>query len=119
MGVARVPPEGYTTTMIHVIATIDLKDGTREKFLAEFHRLMPEVLAEVGCVEYGPAIEIPTTIPAQSTPRQNSVMVIEKWADVAALQAHLNAPHMATYRERVKDHVKSVALQVLEAVQPA
>jgi quinol monooxygenase YgiN len=119
MGVARARPGGYTGAMIHVIATIDLNEGTREAFLAEFYRLMPEVLAEAGCVEYGPAIEIPTTIPVQSPPRQNSVTVIEKWADVAALQAHLKAPHMAAYRERVRDHVKSVTLQVLESALPA
>ncbi|MFH1569176.1 MAG: antibiotic biosynthesis monooxygenase [Gemmatimonadota bacterium] len=40
--------------------------------------------------------------------------MVEQWASLAALQAHLGAPHMATYRQRVKDLVKGVSLQVLE-----
>ncbi len=41
--------------------------------------------------------------------------VIEKWASVEALYAHSAAPHMAQYREKVKDHVVSVKLHVTEA----
>jgi len=34
--------------MIHVIATIEVVDGQRPAFLAEFHRVMPKVQAEEG-----------------------------------------------------------------------
>lgn len=43
--------------MIHVIATIELAPGTREAYLAVFRKLIPDVRAEKGCVEYGPAID--------------------------------------------------------------
>jgi quinol monooxygenase YgiN len=33
---------------------------------------------------------------------------------IAALQAHLKTPHMAAYREEVKDLVDQVSLQVLK-----
>jgi quinol monooxygenase YgiN len=41
------------------------------------------------------------------------VTVIEKWNCLDALQAHLAAPHMTEYRERVRDLVVAVDLQVL------
>ena len=34
--------------MIYVIATLEVKPGKREAFLAEFHRNMPKVRAEKG-----------------------------------------------------------------------
>jgi quinol monooxygenase YgiN len=100
--------------MIFVIATIQVVEGKREDFLAEFHRLMPKVHAEAGCLEYGPAVDVPTGIPVQSPVREHTVVVVEKWASLPALEAHLKAPHMAEYRVRVKDFVKSVQLQVLQ-----
>ena len=100
--------------MVHVIATVELKEGARAAFLKEFHQLMPKVHAEQGCLEYGPAIDLPTNIPVQLPPRPNVVVVVEKWADLPALQTHLQAPHMAEYRARVKEFVQSVKLQILQ-----
>lgn len=100
--------------MIHVIATVELAAGKREAFLAEFHRVVPLVRAEAGCLEYGPTIDLPTDIPAQVPPRDNVVTVVEKWEGLDALRAHLAAPHMQEYRGRVKDCVVRVQLQVLQ-----
>lgn len=100
--------------MIHVLATIELAPGKRAAFLEEFHRLMPLVHAEEGCLEYGPAIDTPTGLSAQAKLGDDRVMVVEKWSDLPALEAHLVAPHMGTYRERVKDYVRGVSLLVLE-----
>jgi quinol monooxygenase YgiN len=100
--------------MIHVLATIELQPNQRQAFLAEFHKLMPKVRAEQGCLEYGPAVEITTPISIQSPPRADIVLVIEKWDSVAALEAHLAAPHMADYRAATAEMVRSVTLQVLE-----
>jgi quinol monooxygenase YgiN len=102
--------------MIHVIATIELNPGTRDAFLGVFRRLVPLVHAEAGCIEYGPAVDVASGSPAQPPVRADVVTVVEKWADVAALQAHSKAPHMAQYRIDVKDYVKGVTLQVLEPV---
>lgn len=99
--------------MIHVIATIELNAGKREAFLAEFHKLVPQVRAEAGCLEYGPAVDVATDISAQVPLRENVVTVVEKWEDLPALKAHLVAPHMLDYRPRVKDFVKGTTLQIL------
>lgn len=99
--------------MIHVIATIQLQPGTRSAFLAEFHALVPSVLAEEGCLEYGPTVDVATPIGAQSPLRDDVVVVVEKWDSVAALEAHLVAPHMQSYRQRVKEMVAGMDLRVL------
>lgn len=100
--------------MIHVIATIELHPGKRAAFLQEFHQLMPLVHAEDGCFEYGPAIDMQTSIAAQGAARENVVTVVEKWSNLAALEAHLQAPHMVDYRVKVKDYVVGVKLHVLQ-----
>lgn len=100
--------------MIHVIATIAIAPGRRADFLAEFHRVVPAVLAEDGCLAYGPAVDVASGIPIQPAPRLDTVVVIEQWRDLPALRAHLVSPHMAAYRERVQGLVQGVQLQVLE-----
>jgi quinol monooxygenase YgiN len=102
--------------MIHVIATIELHPGRREAFLAEFRRLVPLVRAEAGCLEYGPAVDLATDIAAQVPPRDDVVMVVEKWESLDALKVHLTAPHMTEYRGRVKDMVVSAKLLILQPV---
>jgi quinol monooxygenase YgiN len=100
--------------MIHVIATIETAPGRREDFLTAFHELVPDVRAEQGCVEYGPAVDLATSIADQPAVRDNVVVVIEKWESVEALKKHLEAPHMLRYRRTVKDLVLGVSIRVLE-----
>lgn len=102
--------------MIHVLATIQLARGRRADFLAQFHKLVPLVHAERGCIEYGPAIDIETPIAPVLPVRDDVVTVIEKWESVQALQDHLAAPHMSRYREAVKDLVAGVDIRVLQPV---
>lgn len=100
--------------MIHVIATIEVAAGKREAFLKEFQRLVPLVRAEVGCLEYGPTLDVSTGLSSQPPPRDNVVIIVEKWESLDALRFHLGALHMAEYRTRVKDLVLGVTLQVLQ-----
>ncbi len=100
--------------MVHVVATIELNPGARTRFLWEFQQIVPAVHAEDGCLEYGAAVDVPTGLAAQPPVRDHVVVVVEKWRDLPALQAHLVAPHMTTYRARVTDLVISTTLQVLE-----
>jgi len=99
--------------MIHVIATIYLKPGKLEAFLAEFKRIVPAVHAEAGCIEYGPTIDIDSGMSVQGPIRESVVVIVEKWESLESLHAHTHAPHMAEYRVRVKDFVDTVTLQIL------
>lgn len=102
--------------MIVVLASIELNNGKRAEFLAEFRKLVPLVLAEKGCLEYFPSVDHATHLPVQGPLRDDVVVVVEKWESVAALETHLIAPHMMAYRPKVKDFVKKVSLQILEPV---
>ncbi len=98
--------------MIHVIATIRVAQGRLQDFLQEFHRLVPHVRAEKGCIEYGPARDVETGIAGLPGAREDVVTVVEKWESVAALDTHLKAPHMMTYRDAVGDMVVDVDIRV-------
>jgi quinol monooxygenase YgiN len=99
--------------MIHVVAHIEVVPGQREEFLEEFRRIVPLVRAEVGCIAYGPTVDAVTELPNQKRD-PNRVVVVEQWDDLPALQAHMVAPHMQSYRERVRGLVAQVALFVLD-----
>lgn len=99
--------------MIYVIATVDVTPGKRDQFLEEFRRIVPDVLAEKGCLFYGPTIDIASGLARQIPLRENVVTIVESWESLADLHAHSVAPHMNTYRERVKDLVVGTQLQIL------
>jgi quinol monooxygenase YgiN len=102
--------------MIQVIATIELKTGCRDDFLIQLNKNVPKVKAEEGCLAYDPSIDLDSGLPVQGEIRPNVVVLIEAWTDLDALHAHLKTPHMAAYREAVKDYVTNVGLQVLKPV---
>jgi quinol monooxygenase YgiN len=102
--------------MIHVIATIELAPGARDAFLTEFRKLIADVRAENGCIEYGPAVDAQTDLPNQAKIGADKVVVVEKWESLAALKAHSVAPHMQAYRGKVKDFVRGMELRVLAPV---
>ncbi len=99
--------------MIHVLAIITAKPGQRDAVLEQFRANVPAVLAEDGCIEYGPAIDQEPKAPFQAQLGPDSFAVIEKWADPAALKAHAASPHMAAYGARVKDLLASRVIHIL------
>jgi quinol monooxygenase YgiN len=100
--------------VIYVIAAIEVAQGQREAFLAEFRQVVPLVRAEAGCLEYAPALDLRTDLPAQVPAGEDVVVVVEKWQSLEALRAHLQAPHMTEYRARVKQLVVGARLQILQ-----
>ena len=102
--------------MIQVIATIELNPDCLDKFLPILHENVPRVKAEEGCLAYEPSVDLDSGLPVQGEIRPNTVTLVEAWADLDALHAHLKTPHMATYREAVKDFVRDVRIQVLQPV---
>jgi len=99
--------------MINVLASISVKEGKHADFIAAFKDNLPAVRAEEGCLEYFPTVDIDADLPPQQLD-ENAVTVIEKWATLEALRAHLSAPHMLAYKEKVKDIVEGVSLKVLQ-----
>jgi quinol monooxygenase YgiN len=102
--------------MIQVIATIELNPGCLDKFLPILNENVPRVKAEEGCLAYEPSVDVDSGLPVQGEIRPNTVTLVEAWVSLDALHAHLKTPHMAAYREAVKDYVQDVRLQVLQPV---
>jgi quinol monooxygenase YgiN len=98
--------------MIQVIASIRVKAGQRARFIEIFKANVPLVRGEDGCIEYFPAVDADTGMSVQQRD-ENVVTIIEKWRDLAALDAHRQAPHMRAYKERTKDLVESSSLKIL------
>ena len=105
--------------MTSVIATIELAEGKREAFLAEFHQLVPLVRAsEAGCLAYGPTVDVgrhrarrPGTASCGTTS--------SRWSSSGKVWMPLRAPasyatHMAAYRPRVKEFVVGTGVQILQ-----
>ena len=99
--------------MIHVIAIITTQPGQREAVLREFRANVPAVLAEAGCIEYGPAVDAADGPASQARLGPDTFVVVEKWADMAALAAHAAAPHMAAYGAKVKAMLASRTIHIL------
>jgi quinol monooxygenase YgiN len=107
------PQGGGLVHVIHVIAIITAKPGMREAVLREFRGNMPAVLAEEGCIEYGPAIDAEGIGSFQTAFGPDTFVVIEKWESPAALKAHAAAPQMQAYGARTREMIASRVIHVL------
>jgi quinol monooxygenase YgiN len=99
--------------MIHVIATIRLKQGCLSQFLEIFKGNVPAVTAETGCIEYRPTVDVATGLRPQVL-EADTMVLIEKWNSLESLHNHLATPHMLAYRAKVKEMVLSTSLKVLQ-----
>lgn len=102
--------------MIHVVAVITAKAGQRARMLEAFAENRPAVLAEDGCLEYGATIDAAGLPASRGSFGEDTFVVIEKWASLAALQAHAAAPHMKDYGAKTKEWTESRLIHVLEPV---
>lgn len=99
--------------MIHVIAIITVQSGKRSEVLEAFVKLLPQVHAEEGCIEYQPVVDAENAGDFQTTLGPDTYMVIEKWESMDALKAHSVSSHMAEYGKQVGHMVASRVIHVL------
>lgn len=96
--------------MIHVVAVLTAKIGHRAALLSAFRSIVPEVRAEPGCIEYQAVIDL------DSSPSKfgaDTVVVIEKWADQAALDAHNEGAALKGFQEKAKHVLAQVDVYLL------
>ena len=101
--------------MIHVLAIVTTKPGTRARFLDAYRANLPAVLAEQGCLAYEAVIDVTASSPGFAQFGPDVFVVVERWASLEALHAHAVAPHMKAYQATVKEWAVSTAVHVLEA----
>jgi quinol monooxygenase YgiN len=99
--------------MVHVLAMVTAKPGQRAALLEAFRANVPAVRAEQGCIEYGAAVDAGDAGKIQTPLGPDSLVVIEKWESVDALEAHAAAPHMAAYAAKTRDLIASRVIHVL------
>ena len=100
---------------LSVVASVQVKPGQVEQFLEVFQANVPHVLAEDGCLEYAPTVDVDSGMAAQELAPE-VVTILERWASLEALKKHAVAPHMLAYRRQVKGIVEGVSLKVLRKV---
>jgi quinol monooxygenase YgiN len=101
--------------MVHVIAIVTTQPGQRANVLELFKANVPNVLAERGCLQYEATVDSSPVLKFQTEFGPDTFVVVEKWENCDALQAHSTAPHMLSYGERVRGLILSRAIHVLTA----
>lgn len=99
--------------MLHVIASITIKEGAIEEMKKIYASFTPKVEQEEGCLMYRPTVDYQTDIHTQ-VQDNNTITVIEKWESETAFKAHLNAPHVLQFREDIATIVENVSIKVTE-----
>ncbi len=100
--------------MIHVLAMITAHPGMRANILAAYRDNVAAVRAEDGCLQYEAVVNSAAVLPGMARFGDDSFVVVERWASLAALQAHAVAPHMKAYGAKVKEWTAARAIHVLE-----
>jgi quinol monooxygenase YgiN len=93
--------------MIYVIATMNIKPGTRDAVLAAAKPCIEATRKEVGCIFY----DLNT-----SASDPNLLTFVERWESRDHLAAHAKTEHIKTWRAASGDHVVS---RVIEIITPA
>lgn len=99
--------------MIFVVATSVLKPGCRTAFIEAVKDNLEKVRAEDGCISYNLTGDFESGFSAQELCGENTLVFVECWQSIDHLKAHLAAPHMAEFREKVKDMRQSSTLKIL------
>jgi quinol monooxygenase YgiN len=98
---------------VHVVAIVTARPDKRAELLEAFKTNVPNVHAEDGCIEYVATVDAEGAGGSQTRFGEDTFVVIEKWASLAALEAHAASPHMAAYAARTKDLIASRVIHVL------
>jgi quinol monooxygenase YgiN len=97
--------------MIHIVAVLTAKIGHRGSLLALFQSIVPAVREEPGCIEYQPMIDLPFS-PAKFG--ADTLVVIEKWQDQAALDGHNDGAALKAFLDKAKPLLAQVDVYLLQ-----
>jgi len=102
--------------MVHVIVTMRIRKGRMQDFLAACRELRPQVLREQGCLAYDYTRDVAPPRDPQQALDADRVTLIERWESMAALMAHMEAPHMKAFGPKMKDLRESMELRFSESI---
>jgi quinol monooxygenase YgiN len=97
--------------MIHIVAVLTAKMGHRAALLAAFKSIVPAVHEEPGCIEYQAVVDLDSS-PAKFG--ADAMVVIEKWQDQAALDAHNEGEALKGFLEKTKHVLAQAEVYLLQ-----
>ena len=83
-------------SLVIVIARVRPRPDARQDFQALLDEVQEASRAEEGCIAYGYYAEL-------SDP--DSLVAVEEWRDMAALEEHLRTPHVAKLLAALPDNI--------------
>ena len=72
--------------MIHVLAIITAHPGKRDRIVEAWHGNVAAVRAEDGCLQYEAVVDAAARAPGWPRFGDDTFVVVERWASMAALQ---------------------------------
>ena len=91
--------------MIHVLATVQIKEGCLPEALNCYRYLVPKVLEnEPGCLEYTPTVDHDLGLANQDRAPAR-ILVAERWQSETDFRAHLAMPHCVEFRRRIAPYL--------------
>lgn len=103
--------------MILVIAEMKVKPENRDVLLTSFREIVPQVRKERGCIEYAAALDTSAGLPGEPAPRDDVLVVLERWESPEALREHFNAPLLQSFFQKTQGLIESVTTRVLRPVE--
>ena len=102
---------------VWVLCRFDLKPETsRAEYIAKTLSIVDTVRAEEGCCEYRLLGDAVTDWEKPQRFGDRTLWMLEKWASVSALKAHLATPHMKAFGPKVAGLKSGSTFHVLEDV---
>ena len=120
MGVAEdrfptIEKEAWKT--VWVMCRFDLKPETdKADYIAQTKAILGAVRAEPGCLECRLLGDCDTSWTAPQRFGERTLWMLEKWASVTSLKAHLQTPHMKAFGPKVSGMRSASTFHVLEDV---
>jgi quinol monooxygenase YgiN len=97
--------------MIHIVAVLTAKMGHRAALLAAFKSIVPAVREEPGCIEYQAVVDLESSTAKFGA---DAMVVIEKWQDQAALDAHNDGEALKGFLEQTKHVLAQAEVYLLQ-----
>lgn len=102
---------------VWVLCRFDLKpDADRSDYVEKTKAVLSAVRAEEGCIEYRLLGDCDTDWEKPQRFGEKTLWMLEKWASVNSLKAHLETPHMKAFGPTVRPMRSASTFHVLEDV---
>lgn len=112
---AKIEREAWKT--VWVLCRFDLKPGAdKSDYIAQTKAILNAVRREDGCLEYRLLGDAETDWEKPQRFGERTLWMVEKWASVNSLKAHLETPHMKAFGPKVSGMRASGTFHVLEDV---